>query len=109
MKAETKKIIEMVEKGMTAKEIREELGIKARDRATLRRIYYKALVEAGKIEDILTEREVKEAPQRRPLTVGKRGTILLSKALVVEQLGFKERDKFTVGKRKDSIILKKTE
>ena len=38
---------------------------------------------------------------------GKRGTILLSKPLLVEQLGFKEGDKFTVAKRKDSIILKK--
>ena len=62
MKAEAKKIIEMVEKGMTAKEIREELGFKGRYRATLRKIYYKALLEAGEIKDILTEREVKQTP-----------------------------------------------
>ena len=43
------------------------------------------------------------------MSVGKRGTILPSKTLVVDQFGFKEGDKFTVGKRKGSIILKKTE
>ena len=58
MKAETEKIIEMVEKGMIAKEIKKELGIKPK--APLRGMYYKAWVEAGKIKDILTEKEVKK-------------------------------------------------
>ncbi|MFQ5821563.1 MAG: hypothetical protein ACE5I5_16390 [Candidatus Heimdallarchaeota archaeon] len=108
MKAEPEKIIEMVNKGMTAKEIKEELGIKSR--ASLTRMYYDSLVEAGKIEDISTEKEVKKAaPKRRPLTIGKRGTILLSKRLLVDQLGFKEGDKFGVAKRRDRIILKKAE
>ncbi|NIN93077.1 hypothetical protein GTO36_08890, partial [bacterium] len=57
MNAEPEKIIEMVNKGMTAKEIKEELGIKTR--ASLRRMYYDSLVEAGKIKDISTEKEVK--------------------------------------------------
>jgi len=43
------------------------------------------------------------------LKIGKRGTILLSKALLVDQLGFKEGDKFNVAKRRDSIILRKGE
>ncbi|UCD71322.1 MAG: hypothetical protein JSW70_10035 [Syntrophobacterales bacterium] len=102
-----KRLIEMVEKGMTAKEVRKALGIKSK--APLRRRYYDALVKAGRIKDILTEKEVKRArPKRRALTIGKRGTILLSKALLVEQLGFEKGDKFTVAKRRDSIILKKT-
>ena len=100
-----KKLIEMVKKGISDKEIMKELGFQTK--ASLKKMYYDALVETGKIKDILTEREVKGAPKRRPLTVGKRGTILLSKALLVEQLGFKEGDKFTVSKRKDSIILRK--
>ncbi len=102
------KIIEMIEKGMTAKEIRKELGIKSK--APLRRMYYNALVKAGKIKDIVTEKEVKKGlPRKRALTIGKRGTILLSKALLVDQLGFKKGDKFRTSKRRDSIILKKTE
>ncbi|MCK5551676.1 MAG: hypothetical protein KAJ09_00935 [Deltaproteobacteria bacterium] len=100
------KLVEMVRKGKSDKEVMKELGIKTK--ATLRRMYYDALVEAGKIKDILTERKMtKSAPKRRPLTIGKRGTILLSKALLLDQLGFKKGDKFTLAKRKDSIFLRK--
>ena len=107
MKGERKKIIDMVRKGIPDKEIMRELGIQTK--ASLKKMYYDALVEAGKIKDIMTERKMKKAtgPRRRPLTIGKRGTILLSKPLLVEQLGFKVGDKFTVSKRKDSIILRK--
>jgi len=71
-------------------------------------MYYDALVEAGKIKDIVAERKMKKAkPKRRPLTIGKRGTILLSEKLLIEQLGFKKGDEFTVSKRRGSIILRK--
>jgi hypothetical protein len=102
------KLVEIVRKGKSDKEIMKELGIKTK--ATLRRMYYDALVEAGKIRDIMTERKMKKsAPKRRPLTIGKRGTILLSKLLLLDQLGFKKGDKFTFAKRKDSIILRRIE
>ena len=102
------KLMEMVRKGKSDKEIMKELGI--RTKATLRKMYYDALVEAGKIKDIMTERKMKKsAPKRRPLTVGKRGTMLLSKALLIDQLGFEKGDKFTFAKRKGSIILRKIE
>ncbi|MFX0197795.1 MAG: hypothetical protein ACFFCW_16870 [Candidatus Hodarchaeota archaeon] len=108
MKADPENIIEMVNEGMTAKEIKEELGIKSR--ASLRRMYYDSLVKAGKIKDIMTARKMrKAAPKRRALTIGKRETIILSKALLVDQLGFKEGDKFRVAKRRDRIILNKIE
>jgi len=103
---EKKRIIEMVRKGMPDKEIMRELGIQTK--ASLKKMYYDALVEGGKIKDIMTERQTKKAkPRKRPLAIGKRGTILLSKPLLVEQLGFKKGDKFAVSKRKNSIILKK--
>jgi hypothetical protein len=103
---EKKKIIEMVRKGIPDKEIMKELGIQTK--ASLKKMYYDALVEAGKIRDIMTERQMKKAaPKKRALTIGKRGTILLSKPLLVDQLGFKKGDKFTVSKRKDSIILRR--
>ena len=107
MKAEAKKLVEMVRKGVPDKEIMRELGIKTK--ASLKKMYYDALVEAGKIKDIMTERKLKKAkgPRKRPVTIGKRGTILLSKPLLVKKLGFKEGDKFTVAKRKGSIILRK--
>lgn len=102
-----KKLVDMVKKGVPDKEIMRELGIQTK--ASLKRMYYDALVEAGKIKDIMTERKFKKArgPRKRPVTIGKRGTILLSKPLLVEQLGFKEGDKFAVSKRRDSIVLKK--
>ena len=107
MKAESKKLIDMVNKGVTAAEIRKALGIKSK--APLRRMYYDALVKAGKIRGIATERQVRRRrPRRRALTIGKRGTILLSKPLLVNQLGLKEGDRFSVTKRRDRIILKKT-
>jgi len=43
------------------------------------------------------------------LKVGNRGTILLSGTLLIDQLGFKKGDRFEVSKRKDRIILRKTE
>jgi len=104
----TEKLIELVKKGKHEKEIMKELGVKTR--ASLKRMYYDALVEAGKIKGILAEREVKKArPRRRAVKIGKRGTMLLSKVLLVDQLGFKKGDKFSVSKRRDSIVLRKTQ
>ena len=102
------KLIEMVRKGIPDKKIIKELGIQTR--ASLKRMYYDALVEDGKIKDIVTKSKMKKVgPKRRALKIGKRGTILLSKPLLVSQLGFKEGHKFSVAKRRDSIILRKTE
>jgi hypothetical protein len=106
MREDAKKLVEMVKKGMPDKEIMNEMGIKTK--ATLKKMYYDALVEAGKIKDIITAREVKkETKRKKTLSISKRGTISLNKALLIDELGFKEGDKFTVSKRKDSIILRK--
>jgi len=106
MKEEYKKLVEMVKKNVPDKEMMEKLGVQSK--ATLKKMYYDALVEAGKIKDILTEKEAKkETKKGRKLSIGKRGTMTLSKALLVDELGFKEGDKFTVSTRKDSIILRK--
>lgn len=108
MRKEAEKLIEMVKKGMPDREIMEKLGVQTK--ASLKKMYYDALVEAGKIKDILAEKEAKKAPVTgRKLSIGKRGTITLSKALLIENFGFKEGDKFTVSKRKGSIILRKEE
>ena len=101
MKEEAKKLVEMVKKGIPDKEIMKELGIQTG--ASLKRMYYDALVEAGKIKDILTERDVEK---KKTLRITKRGTILLGKTLLIDKFGFKEGDRFTVSKRKDRIILR---
>lgn len=102
MKEEAKKLIEMVKKGIPDKEIMKELGIQTG--ASLKRMYYDALVEAGKIKDILTERDIQK---KKTVRITKRGTILLGKTLLLEKFGYKEGDRFTVSKRKDNIILRK--
>ena len=59
---------------------------------------------------VILERKIrKRTTKERSLRIGKRGTILLSGALLTDQLGFKKGDRFEVAKRKDSIILRKTE
>lgn len=102
MNEESNQLIEMVKKRIPDKEIMKNLGIKTK--ASLKKMYYDALVEAGKIKDIATKQKVET---EKTLKVSKRGTISLSKALVIDKFAFKEGDKFTVSKRKDSIILRK--
>jgi len=104
MREEYKRLLEMVKNGMPDKEIMRELGIKTK--AKLKRMYYNALVEAGKIKDILTEREARKA-KKRTLTISKRGTVILGKSLLIDEMGFKVGDKLIVSRRRDSIILKK--
>jgi len=106
MREEQKKLVDMVKKGVPAKEIMNEFGIKTK--ASLKKMYYDALVKAGKIKDIKTAREAKKETQgKKTFSITKRGTISLSKMLLVDDFGFKEGDTFTVSKRKDSIILRK--
>jgi len=106
MKEQYKKLVEMVKKNVPDKELMEKLGLQSK--ATLKKMYYDALVEAGKIKDILTEKEAKkETSKARKFSIGKRGTMTLSKALLVDKLGFKEGDTFTVSTRKGNIILRK--
>ena len=108
MRPDRKKLMEMVRKGIPDKEIMRELGVQTK--ASLRKMYYDALVETGKIKAIMAERASKKAKtRRRALKIGKRGTMALSSALLIDQLGFKKGDKFTVAKRKDRIILRKAD
>jgi hypothetical protein len=106
MKRKSKDIVEMAKAGFTDKQIMKELGVQTK--ASLKKMYFDALVEAGKIKAIITERE-KKRRQRKPkvLSIGKRGTLALSRLMLIDQFRFKEGDKFKISKRKDSITLKK--
>ena len=102
MREEATKLIEMVRKRVPDKEIMEKLGIQTKD--SLKKMYYDALVETGKIKDIISKQD---AVKKITLKITKRGTILLTRKLLIEEYGFKEGDHFTISKKKDSIILKK--
>ena len=106
MKQKSKDIVELVKEGFTDKQIMKELGIQTK--ASLKKMYFDALVEAGRIKAIITEREKKKRQRKtKVLIIGKRGTLALSRLILIDQLGFKEGDKFKVSKRRDSIILKR--
>ena len=106
MREEAKRLIEMVRRDVPDKEIMKKLGLQTK--TSLKRMYYDALVEAGKIRDIVTERETKTATtKKRTVRIRKTGTITLSKTLLIDTFGFKEGDTFLASKRKDSIILRK--
>jgi len=106
MREEAKRLIEMIRRGVPDKEIMKKLGLQTK--TSLKRMYYDALVEAGKIRDIVTEREPKTATtKKRTVRIRKTGTVTLSKTLLMDTFGFKEGDTFLASKRKDSIILKK--
>lgn len=63
MKADYKKVIEMVRKGISDREIMRELGVNTK--TSLKRMYYDALVEAGKIRGILTKREAERVATKK--------------------------------------------
>jgi hypothetical protein len=102
MREEASKLIDMVKKGVPDKEIMEKLGIQTN--SSLRKMYFDALVEAGKIKNIISERQ---AGPSKTLKITQRGTILLSKALLIDRFGFKQGDRFSVSKRRDGIILRR--
>lgn len=107
MKTKPQKVIELVNKGLDESLIKEKLGISKR--VSVKKLYYDALVKTGTIKDVIPEKKSRGRSKRKELTIGKRGTILLSKPVLVEQLGFREGDKFDVLKKRDSIVLKKWE
>jgi predicted transcriptional regulator len=99
MKHKSKDILEMVKAGFTDKQIMKELGIQTK--ASLKKIYFDALVEGGKIKR-------KKQRKTKVVTIGKRGTLTLSRLLLMDTFKFKAGDKFKVSKRGSSINLKKT-
>jgi hypothetical protein len=106
MKQKSKDITEMVKAGLTDTQIMKELGIQTK--ASLKKMYLDALIEAGKIKAIITERDKRKKERKsKVMTIGKRGTLSLSRLVLIDQLGFKEGDKFRISKRRDTIILKK--
>jgi len=102
MREEASRLIDMVKRGVPDKEIMEKLGIQTK--ASLRKMYFDALVEAGKVKNIIMERR---AETGKTLKITQRGTILLSKALLIDSFEFRQGDRFFVSKRKDKIILRK--
>jgi hypothetical protein len=100
------KLIEMVKAETTSAEIMKKMGFKTSTQ--LKTAYMSALIAEGKVPAIKGGRGARKTAPEKAVSVGKRGSIIISKELV-ESLGIGAGDKFTLRKTKLGIALKKAE
>jgi hypothetical protein len=101
---DAKKLIKMVKDETHQQEIMKAFGFKTA--AQIKAAHYRALVEAGDIPGILGGRGAGKSAKGKLISVGKRGSIIISAEKVTE-LGIGKDDKFMVRKTKAGIALKK--
>lgn len=101
-KIDNKTLIKAVESGLSRKEIMAQFGFKIPGQVTT--YYLDALVEAGKAKGIVG-RPPKAGRKEETVKVNQRGSISVPKEMI-ERMGFKEGDRFLVGKTRAGIILK---
>ena len=77
---DTAKLIEMVKGGSTQAEIMKKMGFKTSTQ--LKTAYMGALIAEGKVPAIKSGRGAGKADKAKPVGVGKRGSIVISKDLV---------------------------
>ena len=97
-------LIKMVEDGVPRPEIMKKFKLKTSTQLTL--AYAKAMMEAGKIPEIVGGRGGATAKESSTVTVGKRGSVIIPKEMA-EGFGIAVGDKFSVRKTKAGIALKK--
>jgi hypothetical protein len=101
---DAKKLVKMVKDESHQQEIMKAFGFKTS--AQVKTAYLKALVESGEVPGLIGGRGGYKAPKVKPIGVGKRGSIVISKEKVAE-LDIGTEDKFTVRKTKAGIALKR--
>ncbi|MEE9517081.1 MAG: AbrB/MazE/SpoVT family DNA-binding domain-containing protein [Candidatus Adiutricales bacterium] len=99
---DSKALIKAVESGLTRKKIMAQFGFKIPGQVTT--YYLDALIEAGRARGIVG-RPPKAAGKEETVKVNQRGSISVPKEMI-ERMGFKEGDRFQVGKTRAGIILK---
>jgi hypothetical protein len=103
-KVDYAKLLTAVQSGKPQAEIIKEF--KLNTATQFKNHYLNALIEAGKAPEIVTSRAASKSAPEKEASVSKRGSIVISKALV-KDMGFAEGDKFAVRKTKAGISLKK--
>ena len=98
------KLIQMIKDGIPRPEIMKKLNIKTSNQLTV--AYAKAMIDAGKIPEIVGGRGGATAKDTNVVTVGKRGSVIIPKDMA-DGLGIAVGDKFSVRKTKAGIALKK--
>jgi len=89
------KLIKMIDDETPQAEIMKKMGFKSSTR--LKTAYMSALIAEGKVPAIKGGRGAGKSAPEKAVSVGKRGSIIISKELV-ESLGIGAKDKFTVRK-----------
>ena len=102
----SKKLIKAVESKRPSREIMDEFGIKTQ--AQLKSLYVDALVDQNRITAIVSSRGRKKSAgqKKESLQINKRGSLIVPRELV-EQMGFKIGDSFSVRKTAAGVSLKK--
>jgi hypothetical protein len=103
-KVDGAKLIKMVEGGTHQRDIMK--AFKFNTSAQFRAHYLDALMKAGKAPEITSGRAKTKANPSKEVSVSKRGSVVISKALIAD-MGFAEGDAFAVRKTKAGISLKK--
>ena len=98
------KLIKMVSDGIPRPEIMKKLNIKTSNQLTV--AYAKAMMESGKIPEIVGGRGGATSAPSNEVKVGKRGSLIIPKGMV-ESLGLAIGDTFVARKTKAGISLKK--
>ncbi len=98
-----KALIKAVESGLTRREIMAQFGFKIPGQVTT--YYLDGLVEAGRAKSIVGRPPKAAGRSEEIVKVNQRGSISVPKE-TIERMGFKEGDRFQVGKTRAGIILK---
>lgn len=97
------KLIKLVESGKHQLEIMK--AFKFNTAAQFKAHYLDALMKAGKAPAIKSGRSKAPVRSDKDVLVSKRGSVVIPKS-VIEEMGYKEGNKFTVRKTKSGISLK---
>ena len=100
------KLIQAVESKQPSKKIMEQFKINTS--AQLKSLYLDALVAKGRVEGLVGKsgRGAGGADKSKEILVNKRGSLVITKEMI-EEMGFKIDDAFTVRKTKSGVSIKK--
>ena len=100
------KLIQAVESKQPSKKIMEQFKIKTS--AQLKALYLDALVAKGRVEGLVgrSSRGSGAAEKSKEILVNKRGSLVIPREMI-EEMGFKIEDAFTIRKTKSGISIKK--
>ncbi|MBW2091135.1 MAG: hypothetical protein JRI34_03300 [Deltaproteobacteria bacterium] len=100
------KLIKAVESGLPAKELMDMFGFKTR--IQLKSFYLDALVEKGKVKNIVSRvpKQAEKGKKAKTTKVNKRGSLVVARGMI-DEMGFAIGDAFIVRKTKSGISLRK--